>query len=226
MNFLAHFFFDGRLNKPYYNMGLVLPDLMGISERGWKIHQMPKDEDINAEGKALKNGIQYHHQMDEFFHNSDFFNAATTQIKAIFRNSINTQRYRLFFVAHIFLELMMDRLIVNADPTTAKRFYQELNQVKYDQLKAFFNHTPIGLRQHFRGFLQQFLQKRYVLNYTDNQSMIYALNRIFERVGHPVFEGKKVKMKLNSVIFETENYIESHWKNLVKEMKSFGPHAN
>lgn len=226
MNFLAHFFFDGRLNAPYFNMGLVLPDLMGISERGWKIHHLPKDDNLSPETKALKEGIEHHHQMDHFFHNSHFFRDSTEQIKTRFRqNSLDFPDHRLFFVAHIFLELMMDRIIVKADAQTAHHFYQELSQVRYSKLTAFFEEASVKANNHFPKFLGRFLEYRYALNYPDDQSLVYSLNRIFERVGHPGFEGAGILKRLNSVIFEVEKYLETQWNTLEHEMKSFKPHG-
>src|ERR1017187_7895460 len=36
MNYLTHFVVDHQKERPLYNFGLALPDLLNVSKRGWK----------------------------------------------------------------------------------------------------------------------------------------------------------------------------------------------
>ncbi len=188
MNFLAHYYFDGKAQAPYYNLGLILPDLMGMVSRGWKLKKQHLLAFANADHHALAQGVKGHLLMDEWFHETAFFYKAQAQVKATLAASgIKYPPYRVSFLSHIMLEILVDRLIVQHYPHLVQRFYHELAQTSLSQIKRFFLKTGLSFNEGFAAFFPQFVSKQYAFRYTDDQAFIQSINQIASRVSQPAF---------------------------------------
>lgn len=188
MNFLAHYYFDGKAQAPYYNLGLILPDLMGMVSRGWKLKKQHLSAFANADHHALAEGVKGHLLMDEWFHETAFFYQAQAQVKAVLTASgIGYPPYRVSFLSHIMLEIMVDRLIVQHYPHLVHRFYYELGQTSLSQIKRFFLKTGLPYNEGFGAFFPQFVSKQYAFRYTNDQAFIHSINQIAGRVSQPSF---------------------------------------
>lgn len=186
MNFLAHFYFDGRRDSPYYNLGLVLPDLMGMVQRGWKIGKHQLADSDNPQHQQLVEGVSRHLAMDDWFHDTNFFQEGHSVAKTVMKKAaIQYPPYRVSFLSHIILELMLDRILVKHEPGMVSRFYSELAIVKIDELRRFFYELGVPFNENFQAFYRKFIGKRYALNYANNEAFVEALNNISNRVGQP-----------------------------------------
>ena len=85
MNFASHFFLDGIEGRPYYNFGLVLPDLASIFKRGWRIADRNNVQEMNQRNMDIFSGILKHYELDAIFHQSMFFNEHTKMIKDLLK---------------------------------------------------------------------------------------------------------------------------------------------
>ena len=225
MNFLSHFYFDGKAGNPYFNLGLVLPDLTGMVKRGWKIGERELTDPKIADYEQLAKGIRYHLQMDEFFHKSDFFVACNELIKSELKTlGIQYPPYRLFFITHVFLELLMDRLLVKFKPSTVKNFYKELSNIDLSRIEQFFSMLTTPFYEAFNDFYRKFLDDQFLYEYPDDNRFLEALNRIFQRVRQPLFyEEQKsiIRSRLNAL----EVYIFRKFDLLEDEMEKYKVHA-
>lgn len=190
MNFLAHYFFDGVNNAPPYNLGTVLPDLMGMVRRGWKLAYKDLHKPFDPLQQAIAEGVIAHLQMDEWFHKTSFFQAGREKVKLTLLNAgIQFPPHRPGFLAHIMLELLLDRLIIKHYPKVVSNFYQELEQVEMATIRTFFHAAGQPFDEHFPGFFSKFLEKRFVFRYADDQQLLKALNSIGQRVRQPAITG-------------------------------------
>lgn len=215
MNFLSHFYFDGLANQPYWNLGLVLPDFMGMVQRGWKIrpHQIPEDAATDDHDRVLVGGIKQHLRMDEFFHGSYFFKENNRLIRNYLAScGIKYPPYRVSFVSHVFLEILMDRILVKQDPSLARQFYQELGNVALDRLKAFFRHYSLTYNAEFDRFINRFLKQQFLFDYAEDEAFFRGLNGVFRRVRQPEFDSAQIASIRSSLPF-LEDLI---WQNFFK----------
>jgi hypothetical protein len=206
MNFLSHYFFDNIPGNHYYNFGLILPDLLGIYNRKWKFSTkvIPKNDHHFSQ---INSGALRHLQTDHEFHNSDWFQIKRQEVKALlYKHNLNFSPFRPFFISHILVELILDRVILKKDIETAHHFYTDMDLINDEVIVSLLNKSNFAPAGEFISFFNRFRQHRYVFTYADNEKFIFSLNRIFSRVNNPIFEGE-FKEILIHLIFETEQLI-------------------
>jgi hypothetical protein len=203
MNLLSHYFFDNIQGNHYYNFGLILPDLLGIYNRKWKYSakSIPENDQHYTQ---INSGAIRHLQTDHEFHNSEWFENKRQEVKSLlYRQNLNFSPFRPFFISHILVELMLDRVILKKNIETADNFYADMDLINDNVIFNLLNKSNFVPAGEFVSFFNRFRQHRYVYAYADNEKFIFSLNRIFSRVNNPIFEGE-FKEILNHLIFETE----------------------
>ncbi len=223
MNFLSHYFFDGKPNNPYFNLGLVIPDLMSMVQRGWKIppHQFPRERNGNSPVREMADGVRHHLEMDKFFHNAYYFEEYSRLLRNYLKaKGLSYPPYRISFISHIFLELLLDRLLVKHRPNIVHSFYQELEATNIDSVKDFFDHLSLPYYPAFDDFLQKFVNQRFLFDYACNDTFFQIFNRIFQRVRQPLFDTAQIKSLKASFEF-LENLVWQNFHKLQLEMAKF-----
>lgn len=196
MNFLSHYFIDRIENKPYHNFGLVLPDLMSMYRRKWKISSRVLKYSLNLQETQIVTGVVKHNNLDGYFHSSDFFIKYTNEIKDILvENNVDYPENRIHFIAHILLELLVDRVIIKKERLILKEFYSELNQVDWNILREFLIKIKMEEVDGFYGYFIKFTRRKYLYKYANNYTIIYITNRILDKVNLPQIVNQKRRMK-------------------------------
>lgn len=184
MNYLSHFYVDHDPAKPHFNFGLMLPDMLGTAQRGWKPVNGREYSFDDIRASEIWQGFKRHLLGDGLFHNTSFFMGQTRYIRETFEKAGLIQPgLRLFFVAHVLLEIMLDRLIIKMHPEIPDLFYDHLDKVSEGTVSSFFS----GLKEPVPGrlfhMLSRFKEYRYLYSYTEDERLFFALNRIMERAG-------------------------------------------
>ncbi len=187
MNYLSHYYYDWEKDDPNYILGCLFPDLTSNFKRKLKI--LPKDfEPTQAPllniNSALKTGIQRHFYLDKIFHTSSFFDQHTQDFKTILLElnleSINKYYY---FYAHILLELVLDRILLQQYPQLVDDFYTTLAKIDQSIIKQFFQ--TFGWEKHYKGFekhFQLFQTRQFLRDYQNDQFLVGALNHVHKRI--------------------------------------------
>jgi hypothetical protein len=189
MNYLTHFLIDHRPEEPYYNFGLALPDLVSISKRGWK--PVSTDELLNGNPHAAKiwEGFQQHLKADAEFHNTELFNYHTRRLrKELEKAGLSQPGIRLFFVAHVLLEILIDRHIVKTRRHVPDLFYKHLGIIEDPQIKIFFEASGTETPERFLEFFGKFKDSQYLYGYEEDNGIYYSINRLLRRTNQPMFE--------------------------------------
>lgn len=193
MNFISHFYCHQNEN-PEFNFGLLFPDFLGIISRKYKLHQF--EADYTGKSQAFLNGIVHHKLADEKWHYNAYFETKTQAIKRILAEfGMADKPYRPFFMTHVMLELLLDRQIVRFEKSVAENMYKSLEAIDASFLKSLFQDEK--LTEKFLPFFKNFTENRYTLTYADNEMFVYALNRLFSRVGNPMLN-----------LAETNNFVQ------------------
>lgn len=187
MNFLAHYVVGTMPDDPLYTLGCVLPDFVRNAKKGLRLK--PKNGN-NA--SSLDVGVAHHFRADKIFHNSGYFKRHSSELKMILANNGFQDRRYGFFTAHIAVELLLDRLLMKTDVLKLDRFYYNLANINENDLhKALQAYNIHGISPLLR-FVERFTSSRYLYYYQSLNGLIFAINRIHERVGLEPFENQNV----------------------------------
>lgn len=184
MNFFSHYYLDRQHAQPYYILGALLPELFpGFNQHLRK--NMLQHQPETEEEQHLLHGIHQHYTIDAIFHNSDFFKEQTSLIKnTILQNAqLVGLHYRTFFLAHITLELLIDRILIQIDLKEPKDFYQFLQEVNLKPIEQLFQKT--NLQYHyplFQNIYSRHISVQYLFYYNNNEKFIEALLRLYLKI--------------------------------------------
>lgn len=183
MNFLSHFYFDRHTRDPNQVLGSVLPDLVKNARKDWNLRPEKKQELFTGVSEnAILKGWKRHLIVDRHFHNSSFFFLHTAAIRMEVAPILINSHVRPSFLAHITLELMLDRLLLTEGVVNPDELYSKLRESDRTALQNFLVISRLTDPAFFLNFFDGFMKSAYLNNYRDTSQMVYALNRICMRV--------------------------------------------
>lgn len=196
----------------YYNTGLILPDITKRWVKSYK-HLLPFENHTYTHQQLLK-GVVQHYEADRLFHSSSYFN----RYLKLFTASINATPFdkevsRKWFIAHIALELMIDRMLVKSHPESVDSFYRSLISTELEEIDRFMKLAGSDQNAQFFEFYRHFTGVKYIYYYPDNNKFIYSLNRIMERAGVPPLDEENADRLLDVLLTLENNYfadVEEH----------------
>lgn len=228
MNFLSHYFLDRDDKRPHFVVGLVLPDLARNFSKHIRIRQ--HHTEINFENNFLReinDGVKRHLQVDDIFHNSPFFEKSTQNTLSIIKSkkfdSIHRHQYAF---AHVLVEMMLDRILIKNHENLCSEYYTMLELSEEKNIEKYFKSLNFAWTYWdsllFFLFFKRYKQAQYLRQYTDNESFIFALNRVFSKFLGNDFS-KNDRKKLNDCIEEVENdlSVNNSWEEIIKEINAF-----
>lgn len=188
MNFIAHFYMDRHVADDLFFVGVSTPDWVSIFDRSIRVkeNRMPliMENDASRAELSFYNGVLRHLEVDRVFHSSAFFEEETRIIGDLFKQYFpNGEVQRSFFVAHVMFELVLDKVLIQADPSLLPAYYQHLSNCHLREicrLTEWITRTPMP---GYDGFVKKFIKRKFLYKYTDCEHLIYVLRRLLERVG-------------------------------------------
>ncbi len=176
MNFLSHYYLDRDNPSAYFKLGLLLPDLV----KGYNKHMrkgVAAYQPTLPEHQALSLGIAKHHLTDKVFHGLDEF--ATLQ--ANFKSELKTLHLlealpRAWFLAHIGVEMMIDRQLLKLYPHLYVEYYKTLDVVSQPIVEKYFDETGCKhISSDFFGNFKVFTERRFLQYYPSDNHFTEAL---------------------------------------------------
>ena len=220
MNYLSHYYADGQYDRHYFNFGLVLPDLVGASQRGWRASGSGYPWQDAIEINDIWLGYNSHVAADAYFHSSVFFKDNTLAIRHIFEgHGLRFPGVRLFFVAHVFLEMIMDRLIILHHPDVAASFYTGLGLVHTNKVEQFFHTSGSILQPRFLEVFEKFREHKFLYTYIDDERLFFALNRIMGRARQEPFKEEHLPA-FSQAIKDTERLLQDQYIEMLEKIKA------
>jgi len=208
MNYLTHFLVDHQKDRPLYNFGLVLPDLVSVSQRNWKPSKPGGFSNSNDAVKEIWAGYQQHLIADASFHNIPLFTVESRRLRVELEEAgLSAPGVRLFFAAHVLLEMLIDRHIVKTRRPMAESFYDQLNSVTEPEIIAFFEASGTPIPANFLEFFNRFRESKYLFEYEKNQGLFYSLNRLLGRAKQPSFTTDEQRDAFFGLVEREELYL-------------------
>jgi len=185
MNYLSHYYILREYDEPAFALGKIIPDLLRVFGPQHKIRKARNIEAPHGPGEWMMKGAFVHLESDRLFHCSDYFETESQHLKEAIRAGSSIRKYSYFY-AHIFLEMLLDRLLVKKYPELGLRFYEDLERIEESDVQAFFVLKPIAVDAGaFMQVLQRFRQSRYPFEYVHDSCFLYAFTRILHQSGLP-----------------------------------------
>ena len=89
---------------------------------------------------------------------------------------------RKFFVAHVLLELILDKVLIRMNPGILEEYYDHFEQVPPDDVHVATEKISGNDLPNYDSFIDKFRKNRYLESYVSWNHIIYVLKRILRRV--------------------------------------------
>ena len=188
MNLVAHYYLDRDRVNSYFVVGAATPDLLSIYNSSLRIkarHLKKMSEDQAGRiTPPFLSGLYRHFFADGVFHLSPTFNAETKQISNMLVDyfpDLNVQRK--FFIGHILLELLIDKILIDKNPGILESYYGHFESLQpfRDLRKA--SQLAVGHDlPNYEAYMHKFMRRKYLYHYADFEHIAWVLRRILRRV--------------------------------------------
>jgi len=178
LNFLSHYHFDKKNHSdPMFHLGLIFPDFLKFF-----VHQRYKPSQ-KKNMLPLDQGAIMHLSRDTHFHNALFFDKMCSKISAMINCTPAGNIPKTFFLAHILLEMGIDRVLMEDSLCTLDDFYSELALLNHSELLGHFEQCGMKDGAVFSEKLQNFITHKWLYQYLDNEKLPNSLQRVYIRIG-------------------------------------------
>lgn len=200
VNFFSHYYFDKQENNPIHNFGLLTPDLLRNFTPNLYDKKKIHHEKLTEQWRI---GINKHISRDQSFHHSEFFKLVYQEchesVKSNFRE-LGIPRF--WFALHVWIEMLLDKVLIQKNTQELQFFYDELNliQNQIPELLQQIDHQNID---QFQNRMNRFLESKYLFHYQEHSGIIYGLNRVYIQVNASKEEWNSEQQELLKV--ESQN---------------------
>lgn len=188
MNFISHFYFDRHVPDHLFAVGVSTPDLLSIYDRSIRLkdghirHLLAQD--LTMDQQHFLYGILRHFDGDKIFHSSAFFEKETHYLSALLREAFGAKSIpRSFFVSHVLLELIIDKVLITDSKQLLDDYYAHFAVHSIEEMSALTEWAAEKTIPGYDGFLEKFLERKFLYHYTDWGHVGYVMKRILMRVG-------------------------------------------
>ena len=183
MNYLSHYYIDRTNPSPYFKLGLILPDIYRGFNADLRKPVLNSGIVWNSEQQQLVDGVKRHYAIDAAFHNLPEFKKWMDELEQLMKAApLNGSYIRRYFLAHIWVEWVIDRLLVKHYPDVAVQFYVDMGAVNQNPVMALFNRVGKGKEgSDFFSNFKSLTTNKYLLRYPNNEMFTGALLNLYQR---------------------------------------------
>jgi hypothetical protein len=198
MNFLSHFYLHNEPDDNFYSVGLTLPDLLGFHSRRVRITKKvllslrDKAEDMRLH--SLIDGMEMHLEVDRWFHRHDFFKKGLVLLQKLFNEASGGSESLPHFFAHILVEILLDRYLLNEHPSLGTRIYSSYREFDFEDTVPLLEDLPEFDAEKYLDLTEKVANSTFLTEYTDDEAVLSILHRVSGRTGVPVTFGQDSEM--------------------------------
>lgn len=205
MNFLSHYYLDRHHPSAYFKLGLVLPDLVRGYNRTMR-KAVAAHHPTLPQHQALKHGLQKHRDADRVFHALPQFAALQLSLKQeLEKRQLIEKLPRSYFLAHVAIEMLIDKNLLKLYPQIHVEFYADLTTVSQPIVENYF--AEIGCKPMASVFFDNFnlfTERRFLKDYPSDEKFTEILLMAWYRAtGNKA--GKEVRESLQEALLAVEN---------------------
>ncbi len=183
MNYLSHYYFDRDENNKYYNLGLILPDLARAHIAKLRINPYKNITFTTKEISSINDGCNKHFASDRKFHNWMTFVELTNKATDLIRESGDKDINRDYFITHIMVEILLDKILLDKNPTLADDFYAMINSVEMDWILKFMRYAGLQDDELWKGQHRRFMKAAFLKTYTSLENVVGAVEGVCANLG-------------------------------------------
>ena len=192
MNYLSHYFFDRVEDNKYYNIGLILPDLARSHISKLRINPYRNIEFTTEEIGSINRGCNKHFESDRKFHNWNVFVTLSQEATDAMRESGDKDLDRDYFLSHILIEMLLDKILLDKNPTLAAEFYDMINDVEMEWILKYLRYSGLQDDELFKGNHRRFMKAAFLKDYTSIENVVNILEKVAVKTGLNEFtDGQK-----------------------------------
>lgn len=192
MNFLSHAVVLGRGTPSLTYVGAALPDLWPhMSARPLPklvLDRLRAGDD--PDGHSLAHGIAHHMQADAAFHRHPSF---------LERVNVTADRIEPYLaqpkwgalVAHVLVEMLLDRWLIEGDGALVDRYYGRFEagtRARAAELAS----AEDAMRNELATMLERFVELRFLADYLDFERLVWRLSRALRRADHAIVADERL----------------------------------
>ena len=217
MHFLSHYYTELPAKDPLFLTGLLLPDLTPGFTRIYNSLIVKHTAPTSHALKQIHLGIVQHIGADKRFHNSPLFvQQVKDAIQAFLQAGLSRERLRLSVIAHVAVEMMIDRQIILENEGICTEYYTLLSQASEMDLTNYFN--CYKLEEEKKIFLRSFQfykQKKFLLLFTEIENIVEGLSRVYSNVAKTGFTAEE-KLKFLTALHNIDSHMRYSWQPILK----------
>ena len=183
MNYLSHYYFDRDEDNKYFNLGLILPDLARAHIAKLRINPYKNITFTTKEIASMNDGCNKHFASDRKFHNWMTFVELTNKSTDMIRESGDKDINRDYFITHIMVEILLDKILLDKNPSLADDFYAMIDSVEMDWILKFMRYAGLQDDELWKGQHRRFMKAAFLKSYTSVENVIAAVEGVCANLG-------------------------------------------
>lgn len=183
MNYLSHYYFDRDEDNKYFNLGLILPDLARAHIAKLRINPYKNITFTTKEIASMNDGCNKHFASDRKFHNWMIFVELTNKATDMIRESGDKDINRDYFITHIMVEILLDKILLDKNPSLADDFYAMIDSVEMDWILKFMRYAGLQDDELWKGQHRRFMKAAFLKSYTSVENVIAAVEGVCANLG-------------------------------------------
>ncbi|MFN8286495.1 MAG: hypothetical protein U0V74_07075 [Chitinophagales bacterium] len=217
MHFLSHYYTEMPANNPLFVAALGIPDLTSGFSKIYNSLVKNSIEPVDANLGWVRKGVLAHYEGDKKFHNSPLFMQQQQAFTQSFTEAgLDRTRLRLSVLAHIAVELMLDRQILLYDQNICHQFYDLVDKADEQVLQNYFDSLSLeGQKQEYLKRFHFFKQRRFLVLFDDLESIVFGLNRVYGMVTKTEFSVKE-KRQFLTALHNMDLVLRYSWQQILK----------
>ncbi len=217
MHFLSHYYVDRHTADPYRVVGALLPDISPGFTRTYNAVIRKNDWTLKQGSAHIHEGVLRHYDVDRQFHGSAVFEEAVAHaLHTLIGSGLDRDRYRLSFIAHIAVELLLDRLLIGTDPGLVNVYYSLLESVERDKLGVYLNRImPDSQVQRTLQAFDRFMEIRFLQYFDRTDGAAEGIVRTTKRAIGVDFTAED-RAKLLGALHNIEGDMRYRWHKLLE----------
>jgi len=183
VNYLSHYYFDRDEDNKYFNIGLILPDLARSHIAKLRINPYKNITFTTKEIASMNDGCNKHFASDRKFHNWMTFVDLTNKATDMIRESGDKDINRDYFITHIMVEILLDKILLDQNPTLADDFYAMIDSVEMDWILKFMRYAGLQDDELWKGQHKRFMKAAFLKSYTSVENVVAAVEGVCANLG-------------------------------------------
>jgi hypothetical protein len=131
----------------------------------------------------MNDGCNKHFASDRKFHNWMTFVELTNKATDMIRESGDKDINRDYFITHIMVEILLDKILLDKNPSLADDFYAMIDSVEMDWILKFMRYAGLQDDELWKGQHRRFMKAGFLKSYTSIENVIEAVEGVCANLG-------------------------------------------